>query len=211
MSVADFVDGHGISRVLHFTTNSGFLGMLASGSVKSRERLPKEKLLEHILEYNVTVRKDAAWLDYVNLSIEMANGRFFTISSQHWHQGEDKWWVVLAFDPSILTHEGVVFTTTNNIYSGVRRGRGAPGIQELYVDRVELWSGKDLHRTGTMASSWTTCPQAEALYPKELSLEYLQEVFVSMPEHNDVVHAQLTIFPYSVPVTIDPGFRSVTR
>jgi hypothetical protein len=57
----------------------------------------------------------------VNLSISRINARLFNISAKNWHRALDGWWAVLSFDPLILTHDGVVFATTNNAYPGVIR------------------------------------------------------------------------------------------
>lgn len=113
----------GVQNVVHFTTNAGLVGILASGAVKSRERLPDDKHLEHVYQPNALIRKDTPWLDYVNLSIERIN-RWMFDSSTAWHATEGKFWVVLSFAPDILAHRGVVFTTTNNIYPTCRRAEG---------------------------------------------------------------------------------------
>ena len=105
----------GVTQVVHFTTVRGAVGVLGSGFVKSRKRLPKDEHLEFVYRRNAKFRKDTAWLDYVNLSIERINDWMFG-ASVRWHATEGNPWVVLSFDPQILAHPGVVFTTTNNIY-----------------------------------------------------------------------------------------------
>ena len=74
----------GIRDVIHFTTVSGALGVLATGAVMSRKRLPEEKYLEHVYRPNSAIRKDQEWLDYVNLSITRINDWMFD-TSVCWH------------------------------------------------------------------------------------------------------------------------------
>ncbi|MCY4060162.1 MAG: DarT ssDNA thymidine ADP-ribosyltransferase family protein, partial [Gammaproteobacteria bacterium] len=102
----------GITQVVHFTTVRGVTGVLASCAVKSRKRLPEEHYLEHVFQPNAEFRKDASWLDYVNLSISRINDWMFD-SSVRWHGHEDNPWVVLVLDVELLGDPGVVFATTN--------------------------------------------------------------------------------------------------
>ena len=125
----------GISDVVHFTTVRGALGVLASHAVMSRRRLPEEQYLEHVYRPNSDIRKDQAWLDYVNLSISRINDWMFE-NSVRWHIKDDNPWVVLAFDPVLLGDPGVVFATTNNIYPACRRAEGLGGFQNLFADSV---------------------------------------------------------------------------
>jgi hypothetical protein len=63
-----------------------------------------------------------------------------------------------------------------------------------------------------LADNLPTCPQAEVLYPDELSTTYLRTIYVSEPEHADVVSAQLAIFPHEgVRVVVDPDFQVIAR
>jgi hypothetical protein len=192
MSLADARTYRGISEVLHFTTNTGLLGMLASGGILSRQRLPEEKYLEHVYRPNAEVRKDPAWLDYVSLSVSRINTEFFEHSSR-WHRDQDVWWCIVALDPVILDHDGVTFTTTNNIYSGVRRGYGADGLEALFADRVTRWYGNVAHRPDDLAPHLTTCHQAEVLYPARVPSEYFRGIYVATGEHADIVETQSEI------------------
>ena len=74
----------GITDVVHFTTLRGAVGVLASGVLKSRARLPSDQYLEHVYRPNAAFRKDHAWLDYVNLSIQRINDWMFDTSTR-WH------------------------------------------------------------------------------------------------------------------------------
>jgi hypothetical protein len=179
MTINDIIKRRGIKEILHFTTNVGLTGILASKAVKPRESLPKDKYLEHVYMYNCEDRsRDAAWHGYVNLSITKVNWRLFSISMFKWHSNIDGWWCILSFDPIILTHSGVFFTTTNNIYTGVKRKRGAEGLEQLFAEKVVRWEGNVVTRTQSTPSNQPTCEQAEVLYPGELSLDYIKAIYV---------------------------------
>lgn len=192
MTVREVIDGRGIVEVQHVTTNTGLLGMLASGSILSRQRLPEEKYIEHVYEPNAQVRKDKAWLDYVNLSMSKINTEFFG-HAERWHAHRDIWWCVLALDPTILEHDGVVFATTNNIYTGVTRGTGGEGLEALFADRVVRWHGNVATRPESKPNELTTCHQAEVLYPEQVDISWLRRVYVATPEHADIVGAQIEV------------------
>jgi len=191
VSIGEIIRSKGITRVLHFTTTRGLLGILATWAVKSRHRLPEEKYLEFIYQPNCEIRRDPDWLDYVNLSIERINEIFFDICANRWHT--DREWCVLSFAPDILAHEGVAFATTNNSYPGVERGRGVSGLMALYATRMgqcHRW-GNSYERPPGLAPNLPTCPQAEVLYPGELSLDSLNRVFLSADEQTDDVAGQI--------------------
>lgn len=198
--------------MVHFTTNSGLVGIMAKRAVKSRLRLPKEEYLEYVYEPNSAFRKDTPWLGYVNLSVSRINKHFYDICSGKWHKGEDRWWSVLSFDPALMLDPGVLFVTTNNMYTGATRGTDVAGFRTLFAPRVVRWSGNTIIRPSGLADDLPTCPQAEVLYSDELSTDYLRTIYVSDPEHADVVSAQLAIFPHEgVRVVIEPDFRGIAR
>lgn len=190
MIIGDVIQNRGIIEVLHFTTHRGLLGSLHSGFVKSRKRLPSEVDLKFIYQPNAIYRKDPAWLDYVNLSISRINFVFFATSCR-WHRDKDLWWCIMSFDSEVLTHPGVYFATTNNMYSGVVRGTGAAALENLFATKVVRYDRNIAIRTAQLADNLTTCVQAEALYPGELSVKYLKRVYVERNEDQDEVHAQL--------------------
>ena len=187
--VATAAKCRGVTQVVHFTTVSGANGILASGSVKSRLRLPKDKYLEHVYRPNAT-RKDKPWLDYVNLSIERINDWMFE-HSERWHADEDNPWVVLSFHPRILAHPGVVFTTTNNIYPACMRAEGLAGFRRMFSNEIEGRYGRRHRRTNKL-DAWPTDRQAEVLYPGELSCANLQRIDVQMEESVDTIHGILS-------------------
>lgn len=205
MTIEEIIARRKITEVVHFTPHTGLLGSLHAKAVKSRQRLPSEVDLELIYKPNAQLRRDAEWLDYVNLSISRINADFF-LSSCRWHRAEDLWWCILAFDPVILTHPGVHFATTNNMYSGVCRAAGPAGLERLFSPYTTRWSGNTVTRSPSLPDACTTCIQAEALYPSELSIQYLRRVYVIREDDQDEVHAQLHMLGIEgVDVTVMPS------
>jgi hypothetical protein len=188
-AIAKIIQEREITEVVHFTTNHGVLGMFADGRLLSRKRLPTNKYLEHVYLPNASVRKDPAWLDYISMSISRVNTRFFGYS-QGWEREVETWWAIVALDPTILTHEGVVFTTTNNIYPSCRRASGTDGLEAMFAPKVAGLNGGALKRADEMPASWTTDDQAEVLYPAELPTSYLRDVYTATDEHADIVASQ---------------------
>jgi len=212
VNLKDEIRSRNITNVVHFTTNSGLVGILAKHAVKCRLRLPAEKYLEYVFEPNSAFRKDIPWLGYVNLSISQINKQFYEICSGKWHSGEDRWWAVLSFDSGLMLDPGVMFVTTNNMYTGAARASGVAGLRQLFAPQVSRWSGNAVLRPAGLASHLPTCPHAEVLYPDELSTSYLRSIYVSEAEQADVVSAQLAIFRYEgVSVVTDPKFRDIAR
>jgi hypothetical protein len=192
VSTADVVADREIKELLHFTTNRGVLGMFAIGAVLSRQQLPEAKYLEHVYHPNSQVRKDPGWIDYVSLSISRVNTRFFG-QSQNWHRDTDTWWAIVSLDPCILTDEGAVFVTTNNIFPSRIRGTGEAGLEALFAPEVAGYYGALSKRTADMPDSWTTDVAAEVLYPQRISTDYLRRVYVVNDDHGDLVASQYDI------------------
>jgi hypothetical protein len=192
VSVADVVEQRKITELLHFTTNCGVLGMFALGAILSRERLPKEKYLEHVYQPNSPVRKDPDWIDYVSLSISRVNTRFFG-QSQNWHRATETWWAIVSLDPCILAEDGAVFVTTNNIFPSRIRGKGESGLEALFAPTVRGYYGAESKRTPDMPDSWTTDVAAEVLYPQRIPTDYLRRVYVVNDDHGDLVASQYDI------------------
>ncbi len=212
MTIADEIRCRGIGEVLHFTTNRGIVGTLASQALLSRHRLPREKYLQHVLHVNSAVRPEAAdffdksqnWLDYVNLSISEINNRYFAVS-QRWHVNDDVWWGILSFDAEVMTHDGVVFATTNNGYERCLRQAGTDGLNALFtptIRRKESWRAI----RGNRPPNLPTCEQAEVLYPGELSTEFLRRIYVREDDHHDQARGWLREFGLrEVEVVISPN------
>ncbi|WP_300755693.1 DarT ssDNA thymidine ADP-ribosyltransferase family protein [Janthinobacterium sp.] len=207
MSVSDLAMKRGVDSLLHFTTNFGCLGVLATQSLKARQRLNEDQQLKHIFQPNAKFRtKDVAWLDYVNLSISKINTKFFATSSGSWHKEKDLWWCIFDFSIEILDHQDVWFTTTNNAYSGVHRQQGEAGFSALFAPKIEQWHSSVIHRESTLPSFQTTCFQAEVLYPGEISTKYLKKIHVSSDQYADELAGQIhavTHRPISINVCPD--------
>ena len=195
----------GIRDIVHFTTVSGAVGVLAAGSVKSRERLPQETYLEHVYRPNAAIRKDQEWLDYVNLSIARINDWMFD-TSVRWHIRDENPWVVLAFDPRLLGDPGVVFATTNNIYPACRRAEGLEGFRNLFADSIvgRTWPTTVRHDRAGKPADWPTDRQAEVLYPGEVPCEYLRRIDVQREDTIDTMRGALAGLGLSVPVRHAP-------
>lgn len=191
MTITDAIASREISEVLHFTTNRGIVGTLASHVLLSRDRLPQEKYLAHVLHVNAATRPEAAtffdksqnWLDYVNLSISEINARYFKVSNR-WHHDSDVWWGIMAFDPQIMTRDGVVFATTNNSYDLCIREGGIEGFERLFAPKVRRKPGWTALR-GSREPRLPTCEQAEVLYPWGVSTDFLRRIYVREEEHHD--------------------------
>jgi hypothetical protein len=190
MTIQEVVKKRGIREILHFTTNHGLLGILASGKVKSRKRLKNDEQLEFILKENTPIVKDPKWIDYVNLSISRINRNLYEISSNRWHP--ELWWCILSFDPKILAYSGVHFVTTNNIYPAAIRGQGGDALENLFAPLVQGRYNDRIMRPPDLPLCCPTCRQAEVLYPGELSTEYLQRIYVENCENQDDAFAQFS-------------------
>ena len=180
----------GIDEVVHFTTINGVIGILDSGFLKSRARIADDQRLEFILKLN-SIRRDEAWLDYVNLSITNINNDFFKSSSK---KASNVSWVILSFDPEILTHEGVTFTSTNNVYHDcVLRGTGVSGLENMFLPQVRWgYYGSVKVRGASHRSQEPTDNQAEVLYPAQVSIGYLKKIYVSSYEDQDHICGLIT-------------------
>ena len=179
-----------VTRVVHFTTRKGAIGILATKALKSRARLTQDEYLEHIYRPNAANRKGTAWLDYVNLSIEWINDWMFD-ASESWHSIENNPWVLLSFNPDILGHPGVVFTTTNNIYPACNRAEGLAGFRQMFSETVYGRYGYRHDRTDKLPA-WTTDRQAEVLYPGQVPIEYLQRIDVQKENAVDSIEGVLS-------------------
>ncbi|WP_081008222.1 DarT ssDNA thymidine ADP-ribosyltransferase family protein, partial [Pseudomonas savastanoi] len=187
-----FSGARSIESVLHFTTNRGALGVFASRALKSRQRLNADQQLKHIFQPNARFRdKDLAWLDYANLSISQINTAFFKTCAGSWHKEKDFFWCILDFSPSIMLHDDVWFTTTNNIYTGVKRARGVEGLEAVFQPTTHQFLGNYARRPADHPSNLPTCYQAEILYPLELSTDHLQRIYVHCDNDTDELAGQM--------------------
>jgi hypothetical protein len=165
------------------------------GEMISRDRLAKDSKspLVALNPENAKFRSDPEWLGYINLSLSRINSSFFGFS-QTWQRAPDDYWLILSFRPEILSHEGVVFSTTNNIYHGsCKRGAGRAGLESCFADSVVSKGYKRVTRPDDFPTHWTTCQEAEVLYPKSLSLDLLQCIYVEDDETYDQVSTTLEL------------------
>lgn len=196
----------GITSVLHFTRTSGLKGILSTGVVKARRNLPEEDRVKYVYEPNATDRsRDFIWHGYVNLSVTKINTHMFDRSKQ-WHDQDN--WVILEFDPKILGDPGVVFCTTNNAYPVTKRCRGILGFEQMFAPEVPWGYFGYTHTRNRRNLDQTTDPQAEVLYPFELSLECLKNLIVNDELIYEEVLAIKSHFSYNPDITIKPeAFR----
>ena len=203
--VVDAATERGITSIVHFTTINGLLGILASGAVKNRQDLRVDELVQYVYEPNAVDRHlDRRWHSYVNLSVTAINLRMFDFSCRGHPDAE---WVILEFGPEILGDPGVVFCTTNNIYPAALRREGLGGFEQLFAPSVDGRYGRPTKRTDEPPDR-TTDPQAEVLYPFELSLIHLHTITARTDDGYEAAVAALTHFHYEPRVEIDPeAFR----
>lgn len=203
--VATFSRERHIREIVHFTTQKGLLGLCFTQAVLPRNQLNEEQLIEYILKINAERRTDTRWFGHVNLSINHINRRFFQ-AAHRWHGGI--WWVILSFDPVILSAPGVHFATTNNAYNGVKHDFGFDGLRALYDEPIDhgfpTWPAHT--RFGDTDSADPTCPQAEVLYPGRLETRFLRRVYVKDAANYREACSFLTFLPNTkgIEVLIEP-------
>lgn len=202
MSIAGVVRRRGIVDVVHFTPSIAVLGILAARAALSRRGIFDEEILKYIARVNAERVLDPGYENTVHLSLTGINSSFFS-AVERWRP--DERWAVLAFDPRILSHEGVVFCTTNNAYPSVRRGQGEAGLEALFADRVLGRYGTPHTRRAGMPLYLTTDEQAEVLYPGRLSTEHLRAIYVRDEEFADQVAAHFAVTNHpDVPIVVSP-------
>lgn len=194
----------GITELVHFTTSTGLLGILSTQNLLPRSSLAQSQLLEYILQYNAPYRSDLNWVKYVNLSISRINYQFFDHSGSL-HKEPGIFWVVLGIDSEVMLHEGVFFTTTNNIYPACLRGTGHGALEQLFAPKVLGRYAAELHRSVDHPDHWTTCPQAEVLYPGPIPTRFILNIYVRNDNDLNAVYAQIAALGVdSCTVTVRP-------
>jgi hypothetical protein len=191
-----------IDRVVHFTTDDCLIGVLYRRALLSRGLVPDDVDLRHVYTPNNVTRRDMFWKDYINLSITRISTHMFGYSCRQRPDMAGRW-VILEFDPSILGHGGVIFTTTNNIYSGIRRYEGLAGFELQFAPRITRWTNNVVDRPAQHPANLTTDRQAEVLYPFDLSTEHLQSVVVQSGETFDHIHGIMSGLNVSFPIRHD--------
>lgn len=196
MSVEKIITSRGITEIVHYTSEEGLTGVLATCALKCKNKLRCDQYIEHILKINTQKEFDPEWNTHVHLSISTINSWLFGFSAGRWHTQAK--WRILAFDPVILTHSDVHFVTTNNAYKDhLSRDKGAKGLEALFAGKVKSRYGREICRLPTIASNLTTDPQAEVLYPDAVSTQFLRRIYVATEADENAVAAQLHVFKYT--------------
>ena len=189
----------GIDRIVHFTTDSGALGILAAQALVPRAQLAQTELLEYIIHNNCEIRKDPQWTNYNSLSISAINTRFFEYSRKKHSENRSAWWCVFSFSVSILDHDGVYFVTGNNTWPNSEKKLGLKGFEQLFATTVPWSFNRTLSRNPRQASSLPTSPEAEVLYPGKLDFSFVQNVFFLEQIHADQFAAQAATLGIQLP------------
>lgn len=207
MSVAQRAQERDVTEILHYTSHKGVQGSVMKWATLSRQRLEDDEDVAFVFQ-GVWPRRDPEWVDYISLSVSRINGDLYDKSRKHY---PDWWWAVMSFGLDILDHDGVWFTTTNNVYDDVcERGQGVDGFEALFKDCVAWgYCGSVTERRPSCPEHWPTDPQAEVLYPSELSLDFLQRVYVPGAQHRALVLAWCEAFGRpEIEVEVNPGVFS---
>lgn len=168
------------------------MGAVAKGELLSRKQVEDDPDIAFIYE-GIWERKDHAWVDHISLSVSRINVDLFERSRRHF---PDFWWAVMSFDVEILDHEGVWFTTTNNIYEDVcKRGQGLEGFEALFRDSV-AWGhyGSCRRRGPSHDDAWPTDRAAEILYPTRLPLDFLRTLYLPDRDACRLVNAWCEVY-----------------
>lgn len=204
--VVDAAVARGITSIMHFTRVPALVGILASSGVKARGDLMRDTRLRYVAEENAPDRsRDVLWHDYINMSVTAINRRMFQFSER---QHPDAQWVILEFGPEILGDPGVVFCTTNNAYEVAYRCGGLRGFEQMFAEEVPWGHHGSIHFRFAYESDRTTDPQAEVLYPFELSLDHLHTITVRDEETYEAVVATKANLPHPSEIAHRPeAFR----
>jgi ssDNA thymidine ADP-ribosyltransferase, DarT len=190
----------GVRELVHYTTQKGIHGTIASKALLSRAQLDQEEYLAHIRE-PVWPRKDPAWIDHISLSVTTINDDLFRRSRSHFPY---LWWAVIAVSPAVLDDAGIVFTTTNNIYPAVQRGEGSDGFEAMFADEVVGRHGVVQTRAG-LPDAQPTDRAAEVLYPQRIETGRIQAIYVMEPDHRPTILGWCTALDHlDIPVEVRP-------
>lgn len=197
-TIPTFLASRGIAEVLHFTPHDGAFGILSTGFLLPNAEVKAEKRLEFVLKLNVKDRKDPQWAGHNSMSITAPNHRFLRYSMSL-HGTGISWWCVFAFDPEILTHPDVVFTTGNNTWPNTRRVRGYEGLVGMFADEVPGSYDRIITRHASTRANVPTTFEAEVLYKGRLSIEYMRRVYFADQEHADEFCAEASALGATLP------------
>ncbi len=194
MQPSELATGRGVREVLHFTTDKGVMGSLRKQALLSRAQLEDDPDLAFIF-LEVWPVKAPQWVDFISLSIHSINLDLWQRAVRNL---PDRWWAVMAFAPAILDHDGVWFSTTNNIFPAAKRAQGSDGLAALYADPVSGRYGEECTRD-SIERAQPTDRAAEVLYPTTIGLEHLTAIYVRTADHRRLVHAWCSAFDLDAP------------
>lgn len=175
-----------MEQILHYTSERGVMGAVMKQALLSREQVENDPDVAFIFE-GIWERKDPEWVDYISLSVSRINLDLFQRSRNNF---PNFWWAVMSLDVAILDHEGVWFTTTNNIYPPCGRGQGVDGFEAMFAEPIEWgYYGSRRWRSPVYRDSWPTDRAAEVLFPTRIPLEHVQRLYVPGQQHRRLVSA----------------------
>ncbi|MEZ8709326.1 DarT ssDNA thymidine ADP-ribosyltransferase family protein, partial [Vibrio alginolyticus] len=93
----------------------------------------------------------------------------------------------------------------NNIYPSCIRSEGYEGFVNMFDNPIEGKFQRKFFRGDEHLSSWTTCEQAEVLYPEGLSLEYLDKIYVPNEAAKSCVKAQMSLYNKNIETLVEPS------
>ena len=204
VAIAAFIRKREISKIVHFTSTSGLIGILLSGKIMSREtmrRFIEDNPDSPVVRYfhaNDLERWDKR-LDCVNTSIERINVDLFAAMKSRSAGVVIEPWCIIELDTICLLKNKVVFTVANAASTYVRRNgsqEGLAGLESLYADLVTSGRQDENHVTITQETrrergahyNWTTNSQAEALIPGEIPVVCIKRVVFQ--SHDEMIRAK---------------------
>ena len=214
MAIRGVVTDRGITRVVHFTSFPGLVGILSLGKVISRNamELYKSKNPNSNLCYCFDCNDSGRWdmkLDYINMSVEHINAKLLWKFQKDDSGTERNPWCILEFSPLCLEMDGVLFSISNAASNFVRKcgvGKGVFGLQRMFYQSLcqsfalsesdlallkEKYQLLALERSTTIPMNYPTDEQAEVLIPKELSVNLLCGIVFQTEEDKNYVLSYL--------------------
>ncbi len=199
MAIRGFMTERGVTRIVHFTSFPGLVGILSLGKVLSRKamELYRSQNPNSNLCYFFGCNDSGRWdmkLDYINMSIEHINAKLLWKFQMDDSGTERNPWCILEFAPLCLEMEGVLFSISNAASNFVRKYGvcgGVFGLQRMFYQSLcqsfalsesdlapltDKYPSLALKRSTTIPMHYPTDEQAEVLIPNELPLEFLRGI-----------------------------------